>query len=78
MNAFLHWCIMSRNKEPKPKLFSNRVPIKNKNPVTCSGCYKYLEQEQVTKKAKIRDREFSFCDDKCYNRWLGNPSTMLL
>ena len=32
----------------------------------------------INKKAKIKHRKFSFCDDACYYEWLRNPSTMLL
>ena len=76
MEALLQWCVMSRKKESKSS--STNVVIKIDEPDTCSGCYTFLEEGQVNKKAKIKHRKFSFCDDACYYEWLRNPSTMLL
>jgi hypothetical protein len=66
---------MSREKKPKPTMTH---VVKISEPDTCSGCYKFLEPGEATKKAKIKDRNFSFCDDECYDEWLKKPSTMFL
>ncbi len=76
MISFLQWCVMSREKEPKPP--STNVVIKTSEPDTCSGCYKCLEPGEATKKAKIKGRDFSFCDDECYYEWLRKPATIFL
>ena len=76
MEALLQWCIMSRDKEPKPP--STNVVTKTEVLDTCSGCYRFLEKEEVNKKAKAKHRLFSFCNEDCYHEWLRNPSTMFL
>ena len=67
---------MSREKKPKSSMTDVIVKISEAD--TCSGCYKFLESGEATKKAKIKDRNFSFCDDECYYEWLKKPSTMFL
>tara|TARA_B110000495_G_C22691655_1_gene407640 strand:- start:234 stop:512 length:279 start_codon:yes stop_codon:yes gene_type:complete len=45
----------------------------------CSGCYKYLDNEnEYIKKAIIGHNLFGFCHEECYDEWLKNPQYKFL
>ena len=61
-------------KPPTPKPF-----IKPLEDIFCSHCFIFLQNEtKFKKRAQIGNTQFGFCSLECYEKWISNPSTMLI
>jgi|TARA_B100001540_G_scaffold255639_1_gene232841 hypothetical protein len=71
------WREKDTNVKKRPS--SPRPFIKPLEDIFCSHCFIFLQNEtKFKKRAQIGNTQFGFCSLECYEKWISNPSTMLI